>query len=279
MKAKIFDLEGKMGKEVELPVQFEEEIHPNLIKRAVLAIESKTRHSYGAMPKAGQRSSAKLSKRRRNYRGSYGHGISRVPRKIMWRRGTQFGWEGAFAPSMVGGRRAHPPKATKIYDEKINRKERRKAIRSALAASLMKEYVEKRHILPKMIPLIVESKFENLEKTKTVKDVLLKLGLDKELERISVKKVRAGKGKRRGRKYRIKSGPLIVISKECPLEKAGRNLQGIEISKVTSLNAKKLAPGCIPGRLIVWSEGAIERLKKERLYTNNPLNKKMEDKE
>ena len=273
MKAKIFNLEGKAGKEIELPIQFNEEIHPNLIKRAVLSIESKERQRYGAMPKAGQRSSAKLSKRRRNYRGSYGHGISRVPRKIIWRRGRQFGWQGAFAPGTVGGRRAHPPKAVKIFDEKINRKERRKAIRSALAASLLKEYVEKRHIVPNAIPIIVESKFESLDKTKNVKDVLIKLGLEKEIERTNVKKVRAGKGKNRGRKYRIKCGPLLVVSKDCSLEKAGRNLQGIEISKVNSLNAKKLAPGCVPGRLIIWSEGAIERLRNEKLYTNDVIKK------
>ena len=269
MKAKILNINGNEGKDIELPEQFKEEIHPNLIKRAVLSIQSVERQIYGAMTTAGQRSSAKLSKRRRNYRGSYGHGISRISRKIMWRRGTQFGWEGAFAPGTKGGRRAHPPKATKIFEQKINRKERRKAIRSALSASILKEYVEKRHILPtNKIPLIVENKFEELNKTKNVKETLINLGLEKELERISIKKVRAGKGKHRGRKYRIKKGPLLVVSKECPLERSGRNLQGIEISKVNTLNAKKLAPGCVAGRLIVWSENAIERLRKEKLYTN-----------
>jgi large subunit ribosomal protein L4e len=274
MKVKILNLEGKEGKEIELPSQFDEEIHPNLIKRAVLSIESKEMQPYGAMPKAGQRSSAVLSRRRRKYRGSYGKGISRVPRKIMWKRGTQFGWEGAFAPGTKGGRRAHPPKASKILDEKINKKERRKAIRSALSASVLKEHVETRHKIPDKIPLIVESKFENLEKTKIVKDILINLGLKKELERIDVRKIRAGKGKGRGRKYKLKCGPLLVVSDECSLEKAGRNLQGVEISKVNSLNAKKLAPGCVPGRLIIWSEGAIEKIRNEKLYTNDVVAKK-----
>ena len=133
MKAKILDLEGNAGKEIDLPNQFSEDIHPNLIKRAVLSIEGKERQKYGAMPKAGQRSSAVLSRRRRKYRGSYGHGISRVPRKITWRRGRQFGWIGAFAPGTVGGRRAHPPKASKSFEEKINRKERRKESRTESA--------------------------------------------------------------------------------------------------------------------------------------------------
>ena len=57
------------------------------------------------------------------------------------------------------------------------------------------------------------------------------------------------------------------------MEKAGRNLQGIEVSKVNSLNAKKLAPGCVPGRLIIWSENAIERLRNEKLYTNDVVKK------
>ena len=103
MKVKIKDIQGNEGKEIELPSQFNEEVHPNLIKRAVLAINNVERQSYGAMSNAGQRSSAVLSRRRRKYRGSYGHGISRVPRKIMWRRGTQFGWEGAFAPGTESG--------------------------------------------------------------------------------------------------------------------------------------------------------------------------------
>lgn len=276
MKVKVLDLNGKEMKEIELPSQFNEELNPNLIKRAVLVIESKLRQAYGAMLTSGMRSSAKLSKRRRKYRGSYGHGISRVPRKIFWRRGTQFGWEAAFAPGVKGGRRAHPPKASRKWEEKINIKEKRKAIRSALSASVLKEYVGKRHVVPDNFPLIVENKIEDIKKTKDVKKALLKLGLEKELERISIKKIRAGKGKNRGRKYKLKKGPLLIISKECSLEKGAKNLQGVEIVHVSDLSAKRLAPGCVPGRLIVWSEGAIEELRSKRLYTNNPVIPKKE---
>ena len=84
-----------------------------LIKRAVLTLQNNKRQRYGANPEAGKKVSAALSKRRRKYRGSYGHGISRVPRKILSRRGTSMNWQGAFAPGTVGGRRAHPPKAEK----------------------------------------------------------------------------------------------------------------------------------------------------------------------
>ncbi len=271
MKAKVYNLKGEETVSIDLPVQFNEPLSPILIKRAVLAIQSTKIQPQGTLKEAGKRASAKLSKRRRKYRGSYGHGISRVPRKITWRRGTQFGWEGAFAPGTVGGRQAHPPKQEKILIKQINKKERRKAIRSAITATINPDLVKVRHKLPKNYPLIIESKFELLNKTKQIIDLLKKLGLEAELKRISVKKIRAGKGKARGRKYRTKTGPLIVVARTCPLEKSARNLLGIEIIKINSLNAELLAPGTIPGRLTIWSKDAIDTLQKQKLYTNNPL--------
>lgn len=272
--AKLYSVQGTELKSISLPEQFDEEINQDLIKRAVLAIQQNLRQRYGAFKEAGKRSSAKLSKRRRNYRGSYGKAISRVQRKIMWRRGGQFGWEGAFAPGTRGGRKAHPPKPEKSFLVKVNKKERRKAIRSAIAATAMKELVSVRHKIPKAVhalPIIIESKFESLDKTKEVKNILLKLGLKDELERIDKKRIRAGKGRQRNRKYRISRGPLIIFSNPCQLEKASRNLQGIETSLVDNLNAELLAPGAIPGRLVIWSENAIQKMEKEKLFTNNQI--------
>ena len=135
---KIINIDGKEEGSKKLPVQFNEPINPDIIKRAVLAIRSHNIHPRGADPMAGEKSVAKLSRRRRDYKSSYGHGISRAPRKIISRRGMRINWIGAFAPGTRGGRRAHPPKASKIWGQKINTKENRKAIRSALAASLLK---------------------------------------------------------------------------------------------------------------------------------------------
>lgn len=268
MKADLLDIEGKKIKSLELPIQFEEEIRPDLIKKAVLAIQSHKRQIYGALPKAGQRASAVLSRRRRKFRTSYGHGISRVPRKALWHRGRQFGWVGAFAPGMVGGRRAHPPKSTKIFDQRINIKERRKAIRSALSATVIKELVAEHGHIFKDLPIIIDSKFENLSKTKEVEDILRKIGLNEEIERISLRRVRAGKGKIRGRKYDTKKGPLIVVSNKCNLIKSAKNIQGIDICLVNDLNTELLAPGAKPGRLTLFTDKAIERLDKEKLFLN-----------
>src|SRR3989338_10364322 len=71
-----------------LPSQFAEPIRPDLVKRAVEAIQGNTRQQHGSKKEAGQRHSAKLSRRRRDYKTSYGHGISSVPRKILTKRGT-----------------------------------------------------------------------------------------------------------------------------------------------------------------------------------------------
>ncbi|MBW2963779.1 50S ribosomal protein L4 [Candidatus Woesearchaeota archaeon] len=267
MKLTIVDLEKKKAGEKELPSQFNEEIRPDLIKRAVLTLQSSNRQKYGTDPRAGKKASALLSKRRRKYRGMYGHGISRTPRKIMSRRGTQLNWEGAFAPNTVGGRQAHPPKAEKNWERKINKKERRKAIRSAMAATLIKDLVKERgHWVPEDYPFIIDSKVEDLDKTKKVKDLLGKLGFEKELERGTKKKVRAGKGKLRGRKYKKKTSILIVVSKDCKLLRAGKNIPGIDIIKVNELNAEKLAPGAAAGRATLWSADSIEKLNKDKLF-------------
>jgi len=271
--AKLYNLQGTELKSISLPEQFDEEINQDLIKRAVTALRQSSRQKYGAFEEAGKRASAKLSKRRRRYRGSYGKGISRVSRKIMWKRGSQFGWEGAFAPGTKGGRKAHPPKPEKSFLVKINKKERRKAIRSAIAATAIKDLVSIRHRFSRQVPIVLESKFESLNKTKQVKELLLKLGFKDELERISDKKIRAGKGKSRNRKYRIKRGPLIVLSNQCSLEKASRNMQGIETALVENLNAEILAPGAVPGRLVIWSEDAIHRMEREKLFTNDQIKK------
>jgi large subunit ribosomal protein L4e len=267
MKLSIYDMSKSKVGEINLPAQFDENIRPDLVKRAVIAIQNNKRQPYGAMPGAGKRASAKLSKRRRNYRGSYGFGISRTPRKILSRRGTRMFWVGAFAPNTVGGRRAHPPKAQKKVIKKINKKERRKAIRSGIAATVIRELVESRgHIVPEIYPFAVDEKIEGLSKTEDVLKALNSYGLEKELERINQKKIRSGKGKLRGRKYRTKTGPLIVVSKDSGLKKAANNIIGIDVASVKELNAEILAPGTVLGRLTLWTKSAIRTMEKENLF-------------
>jgi len=264
MKAKIMGIDGKAGKEVSLPEQFSEEFRPDLIKKAVLVQQSHNVQPYGTKPTAGTRQSAMLSKRRKAYKTVYGRGGTRTPKKVMTRRGLHMYYVGAFAPNTVGGRVSHPPKAAKIWDLKINIQERRKAIRSAIAATMDSGLVKKRGHTTESF--VVEQKIEDLKKAKDVYDFLTKAGLEKELARIAIKKIRAGKGKNRGRPYRKKKGPLFVVSKKCALVQAARNLQGIDVCFVKDLNAELLAPGTNAGRLTLWSDKALEIMEKEGLF-------------
>lgn len=267
MKLPILNVDQNQAGEQQIPVQFNEHYRPDLIRRAVLALESTARQIYGADQEAGLRHSSNLSKRRRNYRGSYGIGIGRVNRKIHSRRGTRFGWVGAFSPQTVGGHRSHPPKAAKKWAQKINAKENRKAIRSAMGATLNKELVVQRgHHIPTSYPFIIAGSFESLAKTQDVEKVLLSLGFEPELERSAQKKVRAGKGKWRGRRYQKKKGILIVVSGNCPLITSGRNVAGVDVVPVRSLNARLLAPGALPGRVTLWTDKALEIIDKEKLF-------------
>ena len=264
---KLIDLEGKETGKKDLPKQFHEEIRPDLIKRAVLVIQNNKRQPYGASKEAGKRASAKISRRRHAYRGAYGFGISRVPRKIMSRRGTRMNWVGAFAPGTVGGRRAHPPKAEKIWEQKMNKKERRKAIRSAISATIIADIVKERgHKVPDNYPFIIDDKIEALKKVKEITAVFNKIGLNDEIERTKKKKVRAGKGTMRGRKYKKKVGPLIIVSKECDVMKAASNIIGVDVCEVKNINAELLAPGTVPGRLTLWTSSAIDKLEKNKLF-------------
>lgn len=267
MNANLITLTNTKKGTVSLPEQFLEPVRNDLIHRAFVAVESSERQAYGSHPEAGQRQAAKLSRRRREYKGSYGMGISRVPRKTLSRQGTKMNFVGAVAPGTVKGRQAHPPKAWKIWTKQINAKENRKAIRSALAAAVDKKIVEARgHKVPDQFPFIIESGAEAISKTKELHKALITIGLEKELERSDNKKIRAGRGKMRGRRYKQPTGPLIVTSGPCKLLETGCNIPGVDVVTVNSLNAKILAPGGMPGRLTIFTQAAIEKLGKDKIY-------------
>lgn len=276
MKVSVRDIANKEVGSIDLPQQFDEDYRPDLIQRAVLSLQSRARQPYGTDPMAGKKSSAELSRRRRKYRGSYGFGISRVPRKILTRRGTRMYWVGAFAPGTVGGRRAHPPKAEKIWEQKINKTENRKAIRSALAATMNKDLVLARgHKIPKEYPFIISDDFEKIAKTREVMAAFAKLSFGEELERADQKKVRAGKGKLRGRKYKRRVGPLVVVSSdEAQIVKSARNIPGVNVATVDELNADILAPGTHAGRAALFTESAIKRITSEGLFLKEMMVKR-----
>lgn len=254
MRVHVYSLEGKPLEEIELPPIFKEEFRPDVIKRAVLAHQTARLQPYGADEGAGKRTSAET--------WGKGFGVARV-RRVKGSRYPAAG-QGAFAPHTVGGRRAHPPKAGKILRERINRRERRLAVRSAVAATKEKKLVSSRgHIVEGVVefPLVVTDELEGLGKASQAMGVLQKLGLWRDVERvIDSKRIRAGRGKMRGRRHRQVVGPLIVVGQDRGIKRGGRNLPGVEVVEVEQLNAERLAPGGVPGRVTLWTKGAIQKL-------------------
>ncbi len=257
MKAKLFASDGKEKGEVELPTIFDSPVREDLIRRAFLAIMSHERQPYGADPLAGLRSSAHYHGRRHTRWTMMNREMARLPR-IHGKVGYLL-WRVRVVPHAVKGRKAHPPKAEKSFWQKINRKERIAAIRSAIAATARIELVRARGHRAEFAPVIVEDSFQETGKTSSIARFLESIGLAQELERAREKKVRAGKGKMRGRRYRRKKGPLIVVESGKVL-KAARNIPGVEAVMARNLNVKLLAPGGVPGRLTIFTESALKTI-------------------
>jgi large subunit ribosomal protein L4e len=242
----LYSLDGSVLRVLDLPPVFRSEVRTDLIKRAVDAFRANRRQPYGPRALAGLRHSV-------SWWGK-GRGVSRVPRLKDSRRAAQ-------APGTVGGRRAHPPRPERDWSKKLNKKERRLARAAALAATANPELVSRRgHRFSEYLslPVVVEGKVEELDSTKEAVEVLQRLGLYEDVERAARKKVRAGKGKMRGRRFRRRKGPLVVLSNGSTGRRAFENLPGVDVADPAGLNAEVLAPGGVPGRLTIISEKALE---------------------
>jgi large subunit ribosomal protein L4e len=258
--ANIYSLKGKAVGKMELPEVFRTEYRPDLIQRAVVALQSESRQPYANSPGSGMKSSADYFGRRKGaYRMTINRGMSRLPREKTGGGGLG---KVRLVPNSAGGRRAHPPKG-KDYLKKINYKEYMFALKSAIAATQNKEFLHERgHIIEGLaeVPLVVEDSFENLLKTKDVIGVLESLGLSADLDRAGEKTIRAGKGKGRGRPYKKKKSALIVIKQDGGVGKGARNIPGVDVVTLEELDVELLAPGTHAGRLTIWSKSALENL-------------------
>ena len=250
ISAKVFDLKGKEVSQVNLPQIFNTPTRPDVIKRAVVTIQSHKYQPQGRDPMAGKRNTAESR--------HAGLGISRVPRL------KERGQRAAFAPGTVGGRSAHPPRSEKNIKKKLPKKEMNLALRSAVAATGSKETVAARgHIVDDVpdFPLVVVDDIQSLKKTKDIEEALVSLGVWSDVFRVKEsRKIRAGKGKMRGRKMKQAVGPLLVIANNDGVAEAARNIPGVDVTSVENLNAELLAPGTHPGRLTLWTSSAFEKV-------------------
>ena len=72
------------------------------------------------------------------------------------------------------------------------------------------------------------------------------------------KHIRAGKGKRRGRRYKVPKSLLLVVRKKENVKKAAGNLVGVDVVTPEELNVEHLAPGGDAGRLTIFTKPALQ---------------------
>jgi len=270
MKLQILNKEGKKVKEMDTKL-FEEPIRIDLISKVVEAEKIKQPFSNTFRAGMDRSASGNVRHRRHVWKSHYGRGMSRIPRKAMSRRGTQFSWVGAIVPFARDGRRAHPPKGSTGL-VKINKRELQKTLLSSLSYVADNRALEKKYATIEKfsgnLPLVVENKVLEL-KTKEFLDSLKKILGNAYSVAIQEKSVRAGKGKMRGRKYKQNAGLLFVVA-----DKESKNINGIDTIKVSDLTVSDLASG--GARLTLFSEDAITEL--TSIFSNDKEVKSVQEK-
>jgi len=260
MKAQILDIKGNKKSEIDVPKFFSARIREDIVSKVLEAM--KKTQPYAPSPVAGKQHAAKgkVKHLRHVWRSGYGRGGSRVPRKIFSRRGSQFNWEAAEVPFARGGMRAHPPKVIAMLNTpKVNKKEMKIAMLSALSSTANGKEIAKRYSSLEgkkieNVPFIVSE--INMVKAKDLITGMKKI-LGDDLFEVGVRKrqVRNGKGKARGRKYKKNAGLLIVLGAD---EKLKTN--AFDFKRAGEVSVSDLAKGGL-GRLVVYTEKAINELK------------------
>jgi large subunit ribosomal protein L4e len=264
-----------------IPTVFSSPIRPDIVQQIHTAVAKNKRQPYSVSEKAGHQTSAE----------SWGTGraVARIPR--VSGGGTHRAGQAAFGNMCRSGRMFAPTKIWRKWHIKTNQNQkcvprcdcgchasmltplpfcRRYAVCSALAASAAAPLLMARgHQIQEVpeVPLVIDSAVfaeGRLVKTSAASALLKAVGAGPDLERVRrSKKLRAGKGKLRGRRHRQRRGPLVVYHPEEDGKTAGRafrNIPGVESSPVTALNLLQLAPGGHLGRFVIWTSAAFKAL-------------------
>lgn len=245
----VYGVDGNVKGKASLPAAFAEPLRPDLVRKAVSVQQANRRQPYGADRDAGKKQVA--------HTWGPGQGVSRTPRAVG-------GSQGAFAPNTRKGRRSHPPKVEKVWAEKMNKKEKAKALRAALAATAHVDTVKGRGHKFKdglSLPVIVEDRLSEVAKTSDLVEVLEKLGVAPDVQRArDGTHQRAGRGKLRGRRMRTPRSFLLVAPSGSKVHLAAANLPGVDVATPEQLNTEVVAPGGDTGRLLVITEAGLKRL-------------------
>jgi len=250
----VYNEQGEASGQITLPAVFKAPIRPDVVNFVHSNMAKNSRQPYAVHKHAGHQTSAE----------SWGTGraVARIPR--VRGGGTHRSGQGAFGNMCRGGRMFAPTKTWRRWHRPVNQKQRRYAVCSALAASsvpaLLMARGHKVDNIPE-VPVVCTNAIESLTKTKGAVALLKRLNAYDDVEKCqNSKKIRAGKGKMRNRRYVMRRGPLVVYNEDHGIRQAFRNLPGVELISVDRLNLLKLAPGSHLGRFCIWSQGAFEKL-------------------
>jgi len=250
----VFNEQGEVSGQVTLPAVFKAPIRPDVVHFVHSNMAKNSRQPYAVHKHAGHQTSAE----------SWGTGraVSRIPR--VRGGGTHRSGQAAFGNMCRGGRMFAPTKTWRKWHRRINQKQRRFAICSALAASSIPSLLMARgHKIEQVpeVPVVCTNAIESLTKTKAAVALLKQLNAYDDVEKCqNSKQIRAGKGKMRNRRYVMRRGPLVIYNEDHGIKQAFRNLPGVELISVDRLNLLKLSPGSHLGRFCIWSEGAFQKL-------------------
>ena len=248
----VYGVNGGVAGTVEVPEAFTTPYRPDIIKKAVLAAAANGRQPYGPGARSGMRHAV-------SFRGK-GTGSARNQRIHGLGKAGE-------SPNNVSGRRAHPPVPERIWAQKVNKKEAKIARASALAATGCADCVKARgHQFDDTVsfPIVVEDSFNEIKETSAVIELFEKIGIGYDLDRAKEgRKIRAGKGTMRNRKYRTPVSVLIVVAddeRNAPIFKSAANIPGVTVEEIKTLNTSILAPGGDAGRLTVYTKAAIDAI-------------------
>merc|ERR1711981_1044011 len=248
------------GASVCLPAVFKAPVRPDIVNFIHNNILKNTRQPYCVNVDAGHQTSAE----------SWGTGraVARIPR--VRGGGTHRSGQAAYGNMCRGGRMFAPLKTWRKWHKRVNINQRRFAMTSAIAATGVPALVMARgHMVDNVpeIPLVVSNNVENYNKTKQAVALLKAVGAWDDIKRVyATRRQRAGRGKMRGRRFVQKLGPCIVYKNDNGVVKSFRNIPGVNLVPVDSLNVLRLAPGGHVGRFLIFTEDAAKDL--DNIYGN-----------
>merc|ERR1712130_620655 len=195
--------------EVRMPHVFCAPVRDDIVSFVHDQLAKNTRQAHAVDKKAGMRHSAE----------SWGTGraVARIPR--VSGSGTHRSGQAAFGNMCRKGRMAHPLQTWRRWHRKVNLNQRRHALASAVAATACAPLVMARgHRVMNVnqLPLVLEDTVGQVAKTKDAIATLKALGLWEDVMRVANnRQLRAGKGKLRGRRMKMRRGPLFVVDEGC----------------------------------------------------------------